>query len=58
MEDVNKLIAKLLEQKQNLVWITEQKPINTEQETSIKKAEEWLIKVNQLLKELNYELPT
>jgi len=55
--EIGKLIDDLMDARGKLLWLIDQKPINDEQREFIENGKELLKKVNQILNDLNVELP-
>ena len=58
INSIDEIVDKLFEQRGKLSWIIQQTSLNEEQEKAIKEAEVILDRVNQILKELGFGLPT
>lgn len=58
MNEVNELINLLFEQKGKLIWIISQSPSDEEQREAIEEARDLLDRVNNLLEEFGYGVPS
>lgn len=56
--EIKELVSALLDAREKLIWMIDQKPINDEQKKFIENGKELLKKVNQYLNDFDVELPT